>query len=111
MTGQVSGHFAEDISKKGFETVTMDLRGHGLSEGEKGYLDTYETLMKDVENFVTKVKDLYKDIPLFALGDGVGCLIILNFLRDKRKLPFSGIIFTGPSFGRPQRSKVLAKIS
>jgi alpha-beta hydrolase superfamily lysophospholipase len=31
MTGQVSGHFAEDMAKKGFETVSMDLRGHGLS--------------------------------------------------------------------------------
>ena len=47
MSGQVSGHFAEDMSKRGYETVTMDLRGHGLSEGEKGYLDSYDNLMKD----------------------------------------------------------------
>ncbi len=58
-----------------------------------------------------KVKNLYKDIPLFLLGDGVGCLIIVNMLKNKKKLPFNGIIFAGPSFGRPQRSKVLAKIS
>ena len=45
MTGQVSGHFAEDISKKGFETVTMDLRGNGLSEGEREKKDIW-ILMK-----------------------------------------------------------------
>lgn len=47
MSGQVSGHFAEDMSKKGYETVTMDLRGHGLSEGEKGFIESYDNLMKD----------------------------------------------------------------
>lgn len=60
---------------------------------------------------MTKVKEIYKNIPLFVVGDGVGCLLIVNLLKNKKQLPFRGIIFTGPSFGRPQRSKVLAKLS
>jgi len=35
------------MSKKGYETVILDLRGHGLSEGEKGYFESYENVMKD----------------------------------------------------------------
>lgn len=32
-------------------------------------------------------------------------------LKNKKKLPFNGIIFAGPSFGRPKKSKILSKIS
>jgi alpha-beta hydrolase superfamily lysophospholipase len=68
-------------------------------------------VLKDVENFVQKVKNLYQNIPLFMVGDGVGCLLVVNFLKNKKSLPFSGIIFTGPSFGQPKRSKILSKLS
>lgn len=37
--------------------------------------------------------------------------MIVNFLKNKKKLPLNGIIFAGPSFGQPKRSKVLAKLS
>jgi len=51
--------------------------------------------MKDVENFIIKVQTIYKEIPLFVLGDGVGCLLVVNFLKNKKKLPLAGIIFAG----------------
>ena len=60
---------------------------------------------------MTKVKGLYKNTPLFVVGDGIGCLLIVNLLRNKKKLPLNGIVFTGPSFGQPKRSKILSKLS
>lgn len=54
---------------------------------------------------------MYPGIPIFILADGLGCTVVVSFLKDKKKLPINGIIFSGPSFGRPQRSKVLSKIS
>ena len=36
MHSRYTAHIAKKLSEEGFTTVTYDLRGHGLSEGERG---------------------------------------------------------------------------
>ncbi len=51
----VTAHLAERLAKEGFIAVGFDQRGHGKSQGERGYLDDMKEIMKDCGNFVKKV--------------------------------------------------------
>lgn len=50
----VTAHLGERLSKEGFIAVGFDQRGHGKSQGERGYLDDMKEILKDCENFVKK---------------------------------------------------------
>jgi alpha-beta hydrolase superfamily lysophospholipase len=60
--------------------------------------------------FFKKIKSLYQGKKIFVVGDGVGSLILLNLLKEKL-IEVDGIILNGPSFDKPNSSKVLSKIS
>lgn len=48
----VSANVAKNLAANGFTFVGYDQRGHGRSEGEKGYLDDYKLVLKDAVAFV-----------------------------------------------------------
>lgn len=50
----VTAHLAERLAKEGFIAVGFDQRGHGKSQGERGYLDDMKEILKDCGNFVKK---------------------------------------------------------
>jgi alpha-beta hydrolase superfamily lysophospholipase len=44
--------FADGMAKHGFGTLALDLRGHGLSPGQRGHLDSWSQWIDDVSAFV-----------------------------------------------------------
>jgi alpha-beta hydrolase superfamily lysophospholipase len=48
----ISSNVAKNLASNGFTFVGYDQRGHGRSEGEKGYLDDYKLVLKDAVTFV-----------------------------------------------------------
>ena len=47
--------FADGMAKHGFGAVALDLRGHGLSPGQRGHLDSWSQWIGDVSAFVKHV--------------------------------------------------------
>lgn len=115
--GEHSGryaHVAEALTKTGYNLISFDLRGHGLSEGKRGHTPDYEHIMDDVSLFLKKSNEFFgADHPHFLYGHSLGGTIVLNYaLRRKPKL--SGVISTDPalrlSFEPPKIKLVLGKI-
>ncbi|MBY9020935.1 MAG: alpha/beta fold hydrolase [Candidatus Lokiarchaeota archaeon] len=73
-----SGPYAllgEEISKTGFTAIGLDLRGHGLSDGNRGDYPSKERLISDLVETVSYLKKEYN--PLVVLGHSLGVLTAL----------------------------------
>jgi alpha-beta hydrolase superfamily lysophospholipase len=111
MHSGTTAHLAERLAKEGYIAVAFDQRGHGKSEGEKGYLDSWKDILKDCCNFVKKVTDLYPSLPYFYFGHGAGALMSITLAKEKKEFKVSGLIVANPSLKKPESSKVLSAIS
>ena len=104
-------HLAEEVAKNGFTFVGFDQRGHGRSEGEKGYLDDLEGILADIKNFLTKVSEKYPGKPLFLMGHGSGSLMAIVTAKEMKEFKIGGVIIGSPQLAQPQSNKILATIS
>lgn len=88
-------HWAKYFNEANFACVTLDLRGHGKSEGKRGFAPNFETLWDDVDYFLAEVRKTFPTIPLFLYGHSLGgCIVLSYFLHRKPRL--TGIIATSP---------------
>jgi len=53
--GRYAG-FAEAMAKRGIGTFAMDLRGHGLSQGPRGHVDSWSRWVDDINAFLGLVE-------------------------------------------------------
>lgn len=73
-----AGFAAERISTFGY-----DQRGHGLSDGRRGYARRFGDLLEDVDRFRREVESmLVGRTPLFLLGHSMGGLVVLRYLQE-----------------------------
>jgi alpha-beta hydrolase superfamily lysophospholipase len=80
-------HVAAAFNASGIAVVGIDLRGHGLTEGLRGHIVSYEHLMDDMDFFLKKTKALYKKTPVFIYGHSMGGNIVLSYvLRRNPKI-------------------------
>jgi len=81
---------------------TMDLYGHGLSGGDRAFIDTFDTFVKDMQYFFQDCYDLlYEDseVETFMIAHSLGGLITIKTLsQELTHLPFSikGLVLTNP---------------
>jgi len=83
----------------GFGVYALDLRGHGQSEGQRGYISRWGEYGQDVALLYQKAAQDYPQIPIILWGHSLGGLIALDFaLECPQKL--SGLILTAPAVGK-----------
>ncbi|HEX6309705.1 MAG TPA: alpha/beta hydrolase [Longimicrobiales bacterium] len=97
--GEHSGRyteFAERMGSYGISTFAMDLRGHGLSEGRRGHVPTFDVYLQELDRFRREVEGLadYR-VPLFLLGHSLGGLIALRY-QEEYNTRFEGAIISSP---------------
>ena len=83
---------AHVLASHGIETTAPDLRGHGHSDGARGYIDDYDDYCKDVE---AALKTLNGETANFILGHSNGGLIALDFV-DRYAPRITGLIVSNP---------------
>lgn len=89
-------HTARYLSERGYEVWAVDLRGHGLAEGPRAYVEDMEELVRDVDQFLSHVRASGAAKPLFLLGHSLGgCTSTLYVLRRAHDL--AGLILSGPA--------------
>lgn len=66
--------FAQQLQEAGFEVVTMDLRGHGISDGniKKFNKGDYRKMEYDVREAIEYLKDINNDMKIGILGSDLG---------------------------------------
>ena len=66
--------FGEKAKKEGFRCIGIDLRGHGLSEGQRGHVKRWHIYFEDLDNLVNLIKGSFS-----IMGHSMGGLIALGY--------------------------------
>lgn len=94
----VFGRIVEYLVPRGYIVCSFDLRGHGRSPGQRGYINSWGEYRADLTAFLDLVKSEQPDLPLFLMGQSMGGTIALDYvLRQPDRL--SGLILMSPALG------------
>lgn len=115
--GEHSGryeHVGKAFTQAGYHLAAFDLRGHGLSDGKKGFSPSWDHLLDDIDLFLAETKkQLSLDVPQFLYGHSLGANLVLTY-GLQREQDLSGVIATGPSiklaFEPPKYKLLLGKV-
>jgi len=88
-------NWAEQFVEKNIALVSYDQRGHGLSDGKRGVISSYEKLLDDVDFALRETNRIFGDVPCFLYGHSMGGGEVLNHLIS-RKSNYLGVISTSP---------------
>ena len=91
------GHLAAFLNQAGYALLSFDLRGHGKSEGQRGYAPSYKALLDDIARLLDEAANRYPDLPRFLYGHSLGGNLVINCAL-RRRPQLAGVIATGPFF-------------
>lgn len=113
--GEHSGRYADMASylnSKDISVVTLDLRGHGKSDGRRGYCPDYNLLLSDVDALLAKSREIYPDLPHMLYGHSMGGGIVMNHQLKSGGAGINAVIVSAPfiqpadTISKPQRAIV-----
>lgn len=87
---------AQFLNEHDILVASMDLRGHGLSEGLKGHAPSMDALMNDIEELLKYARAQYNDLPLFLMGHSLGGNLVSNYILRKPINELEGFIVSSP---------------
>ncbi|MFM6925006.1 MAG: lysophospholipase, partial [Ferruginibacter sp.] len=110
-------HVIAFFNSIGYAVISMDLRGHGTSQGKPGHMDDYRQMMDDIDLLVKKAQELFSGLPLILYGHSLGGNLAANYVI-RRQPALKGLMVTAPyfklAFDPPKwkviMSKIMAKI-
>lgn len=98
---------AEQLSRLGFVSFGVDLRGRGKSDGERFYVEAFDDYISDVEGLMAAAEAEYPGLPLFVLGHSAGGVVASAFaLKHQDKL--AGLISESFAYQVPSPDFALA---
>lgn len=88
----------------GIELVRFDFRGHGHSDGERQWIDSFRDYIDDLSAVASWARRELPPKPTFFLGHSLGALVAAHLLAEQPELA-AGLIADGGAFGpSPQAS-------
>lgn len=87
--------WATKFVEKGYHFISIDMRGHGRSDGKRGYAPSYQQIINDYDLLVQKTKELFPNIPKILYGHSFGGNVVVNYSTTNLK-GISGVIVTSP---------------
>lgn len=95
-------HMAAHLTKNGVAVLSMDLRGHGKTEGKRGGVDSFSELISDVGLLIDKARKLYPNSAQYLFGHSMGGGIVLQYGLTQ-STPLDGYLVSAPLL-RPAKS-------
>jgi len=100
--GEHSGrymHVVNYLGPRGYAIYAFDHRGHGRSEGQRGFINDWNEFREDLRTFVTLVQQKTSDnLPLFILCHSMGGVIGLDYCLHYPQ-GLTGVIASAPAIG------------
>jgi alpha-beta hydrolase superfamily lysophospholipase len=94
-----AGRYAELIAAltgAGYECHTLDLRGHGRSEGVRGHVLRFEEYLEDIDLFLESLPSFPgRALPRFLIGHSLGGLISLGYVL-RQPAAFGALAVSSP---------------
>lgn len=108
--------FMEWLAARGVACHGLDFRGHGRSEGRRGYAAKWAEYDNDAMTFLElQAVQAQSDAPLFLLGHSNGALILASTLLRRKPAGVAGCIFSAPYFAIkltvPLHLRVVAQVA
>ncbi len=91
----IYGDFAKNLTDNNYSVVSLDFRGHGRSEGKRGYASSYRKLIKDLQTLIDNSESLFPGYPKILVGQGLGGNIAIYYLSTY-VTNISGLIVLSP---------------
>ena len=95
------GHVAAHLNQQGYHVLAGDLRGHGESGGDRGYIDRFGDYVDDVTAFIQEAQRAFpaaSDRAPVLLGHSMGGLVCLEDVLSHPKAA-RALAITSPFFG------------
>jgi alpha-beta hydrolase superfamily lysophospholipase len=107
---------AHVIVNAGWAAFSYDVRGHGKSPGQRGYIDRFTTYLADFAAMHAAARDLVgASAPVVLLGHSHGSLITLRALADEQPPRAAAAIVSSPFLALrlaiPAHRRLLASIA
>src|SRR5437763_10071156 len=88
---------AHVIVRAGWAALSYDVRGHGKSPGQRGYIDRFATYLADFAAMQAAARELAPaPAPMVLLGHSHGSPITLGALADERPPRVAAAIVASP---------------
>ncbi len=95
-------HFAGWLNERRVALVAIDVRGHGDSEGKRGYVKYFSDYFWDVSALLHFVRENFEGIPVSLGCHSHGGLIVSRYLEENPPpLDLKCVLFSAPFLGLP----------
>jgi len=88
-------HIADDLATHGYSLYAFDLRGHGRSDGDRGFINTFDDFVEDTDAAMARFEAVRNGLPVFHMGHSMGGLVLTLYVTS-RSLETNGLIFSSP---------------
>jgi alpha-beta hydrolase superfamily lysophospholipase len=85
---------AEELNQQGYAVYTMDLRGHGKSEGSRCYVKSFDQYLDDLDLLLQTVESREAGKPRFIFGHSMGGPIVAKWAIT-RQPQVAGVVLSG----------------
>lgn len=89
----------EYLVPQGYEVYAMDLRGHGRSQGQRGYINSWTEFREDLQAFIQRIRQQRAHCPLILWGHSMGGTIALDYALH-RPDQLQGLIVSAPALSQ-----------
>lgn len=89
-------HVGEWLAGHGYAVYALDLRGHGESEGERFFVDSFDEYVEDLQIYLDRVREREPQKPLFLLGHSMGGAVASLLVLDRRP-DLRGLVLSSPA--------------
>jgi len=96
--GEHSGRYdalTEHLINHGFSTAVYDHRGHGLSDGLPGHVESFAEYDDDLAKVIELARARAGSLPVFLIGHSMGGLIALRYAARKGE-HLAGVVVSAP---------------
>ncbi len=106
--GEHSGgydNFANALAKNKIKVFAWDLRGHGRSSGQRGYVSNFKEHCTDFKKIFKffKNKEEYSSLPIFLFGHSMGGAVVLRSYIEQKPKTIHGLCLSSPALGIKQK--------
>ena len=89
---------AEYLNERGYAVESLDLRGHGRSDGVRVHVHSFNEYLNDLHRFLNNVRQRNPGLPVVlfghSMGGGIAALYVIT-----RQPGLAGIVLSGPAIG------------
>jgi alpha-beta hydrolase superfamily lysophospholipase len=90
---------ARALAEDGWLVYAWDMRGHGRSEGKRGFVRHISNYVDDLACFHRLVASKHRDQNLVFFGHSLGGLVTLRYLQSAAPVEFAALALSSPCLG------------